>query len=480
MNHLPQRPDAVRTESKYPHPHRRFAVADSGDSFDTAAKRLYDVVFSFAGLVVLGPLFLVIAALIKMADGGKVFYRQTRIGLLERPFLICKFRTMTSAAEQAGPAVTKDGDARVTRIGRLLRKTKLDELPQLWNVLKGEMSLVGPRPEVPHYVERYTPEQREILRCKPGITDLASLFFRDEETLLRHATNVEEFYIQHCIPRKLKLNQEYAARANLLSDTWIILQTICPYWVGVLVTYGILLAASFGLAYGLISDFAPPAVSALLFWRELALVLALQLGCLTWRKQCRGLLSYFSFPELRQVGTALGLAAVGLLALWAMGLGGPPRNVILVNALLSFVLLSGFRVLLRRWRERSAGEEDTPANPPSRVGIIGAGSTGAQLALEISARKNFGRVAVAFFDDDFQKWQKNIHEVPVVGMPECLLEGWTDKLDEVVVAMPGAPPDRIREIDQLLRKTRLKFYSVSSPRHPWRSSTECEGTREHP
>jgi FlaA1/EpsC-like NDP-sugar epimerase len=179
------------------------------------------------------------------------------------------------------------------------------------------------------------------------------------------------------------------------------------------------------------------------------------------------LLSYFSFPELRQVGTALGLAAIGLLALWVAGAGGPPRNVILVNALLSFALLSGFRVLLRRWRERSAGEEDTPANPPARVGIIGAGSTGAQLALELIARRNFSRVAVAFFDDDFQKWQKRIHDVPVVGMPECLLEGWTEKLDEVVIAMPDAPTDRILEITQLLNKSGLKFYSVSRSARFW-------------
>jgi len=426
-----------------------------------SAKRMYDLFFSFCGLMVLCPLFLHIAVLIRISDGGCVFYRQIRIGLLGRPFRICKFRTMISSAEQAGPAITKDGDARITWVGRILRKSKLDELPQLWNVLKGEMSLVGPRPEVPHYVERYTLEQCEILRCKPGITDLASLCFRDEEVLLGNANNTEAFYIQHCIPRKLRLNQEYAARANLLSDTWIIVQTICPYWVGVLVTYGILLAASFGLAYGLIYDFAPLPMSALQFWRELALALALQLGCLTWRKQCRGLLSYFSFPELWQVGTALGLAAIGLLALWVAGAGGPPRNVILVNALLSFAFLSGFRVLLRRWRERSAGEEDTPANPPARVGIIGAGTTGAQLALGMIARKNFGRIAVAFFDDDFQKWQKNIHDVPVVGMPECLVEGWAEKLDEVVIAMPDAPADRILEITQLLNKSGLKFYSVS-------------------
>jgi len=489
MIHLQQQPDAVHNESHSDD--GRFAVGNPGasdqavrqneepcrssaSSFHAATKRLYDIVFSFGGLVVLSPLFVLIAALIKIADGGDVIYRQIRIGFLGRPFRICKFRTMISAADQAGPSVTKDGDARITWIGRILRKTKLDELPQLWNVLKGEMSLIGPRPEVPRYVERYTPEQREILRCKPGITDLASLCFRDEEALLGHASNVEEFYIQHCVPRKLKLNQAYAARANLLSDTWIIIQTLCPYWVGVLVTYGVLLTAAFWLSYALISDFAPPAMSALQFWRELALVVAFQLGCLTWRKQCRGLLSYFSFPELRQVGTALGLATIGLLAVWAVGPGGPPRNVILVNALLSFSLLSGFRVLVRLWRERSAGKGDAPANPPARVGIIGAGTSGAQLARELAGTKKLGRIPIAFFDDDSQKWQKHIHEIPVVGMPECLLDGWAAKLDEVVIAMPSASEGRIHEISQLLGKIGLKYYTVSNPASLWADSKPCD------
>ena len=431
-----------------------------------AAKRFYDIVFSLAGLVALSPAFLLIGALIKIADGGDIFYRQIRIGLQGRPFRICKFRTMVPAAEQVGPFVTKDGDARVTWIGRILRRTKLDELPQLWNVLTGEMSLVGPRPEVPRYVQHYTAEQRDILRCKPGITDLASLCFRDEEVLLGNADNLEEFYIQQCMPRKLALNREYAERANLLSDTWIIVRTVCPYWIGVLATYGIILAASFWLSCQLAYDFVPPAMSALQFWREISVVLALQLACLTWRKQCRGLLSYFSFPELRQVGTALGLATLCLLAWWAAGAGSPPRNFILVDFLLSVSLLSGFRVLLRLWRERSAGEDES-VDPPARVGIIGAGSTGAKLALELIVKKKFGRVIVAFFDDDSQKWQKRIHEVPVVGMPECLLEGWSEKLDEVVIAMPSAPAERIRELDELLRQTGLRFYTVSCPIKFW-------------
>jgi FlaA1/EpsC-like NDP-sugar epimerase len=249
----------------------------------------------------------------------------------------------------------------------------------------------------------------------------------------------------------------------------------------VLLTYGIILIASFWLAYELIYDFAPPAAFARQFWGEISVVLALQLGCLAWRQQCRGLLSYFSFPELRQIGAALGLAAVGLLVWWAAGAGSPPpRNVILVDSLLSVSLLSGFRVLLRLWRERSAGEEDAPAGPPARVGIIGAGTTGAQLALELIVKKKFGRNVVAFFDDDSQKWQKRIHEVPVVGMPECLLDGWTEKLDEVVIAMPGAPADRIRELEQLLRQTGLKFYTVSCPIKFWADNKRRDSSSTPP
>ena len=224
--------------------------------------------------------------------------------------------------------------------------------------------------------------------------------------MLGNADSVEEFYIRHCIPRKLRLNQEYAERANLFSDTWIILQTVCPYWASVLVCYGSILAASFWFSYKLIYDFAPLPLSTFQFWRELSLALALQLACLTLRKQWRGLLSYFSFPELRQVGIALGLAAAGLLAWSVAGDGRPPRNLILIDFLLSFSTLGGFRVWLRQWRERSEGEESAQANPPARVGIIGAGSTGAQLALGLTGKRNSGRMAVAFFDDDFHKWQK--------------------------------------------------------------------------
>ncbi len=322
------------------------------------AKRLYDIFFSACGLVVLSPLFLVIAALIKLTDGGVVFFRQVRVGLHGRPFTIWKFRTMVPRADQTGLLVTSDGDARITGIGRVLRKTKLDELPQLWNVLRGEMSLVGPRPEVPRYVERYTPEQRQILNLKPGITDLASLQFRNEELLLKNTGNVEDYYIRHCIPRKAQLNLEYAEKANLLSDTWIILQTICPYSICLLSVYTLVLAAAFCLTCELVYDFSLPPQLREDFLGMMFAVVTVQLGALIWRKQCNGLLSYFSLPELKQLATALGVASLLLLGLWAItDRVWLPRNVILVDFLFALCALSGFRLVLRFWRESSSSEE---------------------------------------------------------------------------------------------------------------------------
>ena len=192
-------------------------------------KRVYDLFFAALGLSILAPLFLLLGLLVKWSDGGPVFYRQERVGLGGRRFRIWKFRTMVVDADRRGIPVTRDGDPRITRVGRFLRKTKLDELPQLWNVLVGEMSLVGPRPEVPRYVERYSDAQRAILSLKPGITDLATLRFRNEEDLLRGAEDTEAFYLEYCVPRKIELNLEYARQAGLWRDTMIIFKTLLPW-----------------------------------------------------------------------------------------------------------------------------------------------------------------------------------------------------------------------------------------------------------
>jgi lipopolysaccharide/colanic/teichoic acid biosynthesis glycosyltransferase len=192
------------------------------------AKRGFDLFFSAAGLLLLSPLLLLIAVAVKFADGGAVFFRQQRVGQFGRLFFLWKFRSMVMDAERAGPSITQSADRRITPIGRILRKTKLDELPQLWNVLHGDMSFVGPRPEVPRYVERYTDEQRQVLNLKPGITDAASLEFRREEELLSSTIDAESFYVEHCIPKKIELSLAYNRTANLWRDTQVVVKTVLP------------------------------------------------------------------------------------------------------------------------------------------------------------------------------------------------------------------------------------------------------------
>jgi lipopolysaccharide/colanic/teichoic acid biosynthesis glycosyltransferase len=188
------------------------------------AKRALDLLISGVGLILLCPLLLALALWVKLDSRGPVLYRGRRVGQDGRPFLMYKFRTMVQGAERRGPAVTYRDDPRITTAGRFLRRTKLDELPQLLNVLKGEMSLVGPRPEDPAYVKLYTPEQRQVLSVKPGITGPTQLEYRDEASMLQ-GESVDEEYVTRLMPGKLKLDLEYVRNRSLLLDLKILWHT---------------------------------------------------------------------------------------------------------------------------------------------------------------------------------------------------------------------------------------------------------------
>ena len=194
---------------------------------DEAIKRIFDVIVSAIGLIILSPLMLVIAYLIKREDGGPVFYRGVRMGRYGKPFRIYKFRTMVVDAEKLGGPSTADDDPRITRIGRVLRKYKLDELPQLINVLKGEMSLVGPRPEVKFYVDMLSEEEKKlILSVRPGITDWASLWNPDEGVVLAGSDDPEKTYMEKIRPTKIKLQLKYVKERSFWTDLKIIFLTI--------------------------------------------------------------------------------------------------------------------------------------------------------------------------------------------------------------------------------------------------------------
>ena len=191
-----------------------------------AAKRAMDIVLSAAALCVLWPVLLLIALAIVVDDPGPVFYRQVRVGRGGKPFRIFKFRTMVVDADKKGLSITVGRDSRITRVGAFLRKTKLDELAQLLNVLMGQMSFVGPRPEVPRYVELYTPYQRQVLLVRPGITDYASIAYRNENDLLAGAKDPERMYIETVMPDKIELNMRYLREISPLADVRLILKTI--------------------------------------------------------------------------------------------------------------------------------------------------------------------------------------------------------------------------------------------------------------
>lgn len=190
-------------------------------------KRLFDIAFSCIGLIVISPVLIACAAAIKLVDSGPVFYRGVRIGMAGKPFRMFKFRSMVVNADKIGGPSTAGDDARLTRIGTFLRKWKLDELPQLIDVLRGTMSFVGPRPEVPYYIDLLTMEEKEIiLSVRPGITDYASLWNFDEAQILRGSTDPEKTYQEKIWPEKKRLQIKYVKEKSLLTDISIILQTL--------------------------------------------------------------------------------------------------------------------------------------------------------------------------------------------------------------------------------------------------------------
>jgi lipopolysaccharide/colanic/teichoic acid biosynthesis glycosyltransferase len=426
--------------------------------------RLFDILCAGAGLLGLAPVGLFIALLIKLSGGGPIFYGQIRVGQFGKPFRIWKFRSMVVNAEKMGVPLTKEEDPRITWIGRILRKTKLDELPQLWNVLLGDMSLVGPRPEVPRYVDCYTPEQREILKYKPGITDVATMLFRDEEALLGGAGDVEEFYLRYCVPKKIELNRQYAERASLVQDIWVILQTLCPYWLGVLAIYGVALVASFWLCYQLRSDFRMTRQDYEEFNGCVPWIVLPQLILLFWRGQLRGLMSYFSIPEMRRTAAALASALVLQVVLCYSFQGRlvPTRSIFLMDFILSFFVLCGVRMAFRLFRERASNAKPKVLAQTWRVAIIGTGELATNLALDFGRSRKTARRVVAFFDDDPRSWHKRPHDIPVIGMPECLLNPeWSKKIDEVIVALPEEDSERLQEISEMLKRLPLKVTFAS-------------------
>jgi len=206
--------------SVWPQPPRK-----EGGLYLRSGKRIFDTMGALLGLGLTSPILLLCAVAVRLDSRGPIFYRQRRVGQYGRIFKIFKFRTMFDGTDKHGSKLTASGDSRITRVGKFLRKTKLDEVPQLLNVFRGEMSLVGPRPEVPEYAQKYTSKEQMVLEFRPGITGPASLAYIDEERMLASAVDQESFYVNTIMRHKLQVDLAYCRKVRLLEDVRIIFRT---------------------------------------------------------------------------------------------------------------------------------------------------------------------------------------------------------------------------------------------------------------
>jgi len=213
-----------------PNEHRQEkAVGALQSYYQRWGKRCMDLILASGALILVSPILAVCVIAVRLGSGRPMLFTQPRIGRGGKAFLLLKLRSM-KAGSQPGPKVTSAGDVRVTRVGRWLRRTKLDELPQLVNVIRGDMSLVGPRPEVPEYVALYSEQQRQVLRCRPGITSPAALDYIDEEAILARAESPEQFYREFVMPRKLEIDLRYCRSISIQSDLTLLLRTARRIW----------------------------------------------------------------------------------------------------------------------------------------------------------------------------------------------------------------------------------------------------------
>lgn len=434
-------------------------------------KRLFDLCFAGLGLLLLSPLFLFLAVLIRLCNSGPVFFVQTRTGRHFRPFSLYKFRTMAADAGGNGLSITAGGDPRVTNIGRFLRKTKLDELPQLWNVLKGDMSLVGPRPEVRKYVELFMDDYKSILDVRPGITDVASLTFSNEEEILKGRKDPEEYYINFLLPEKLKLSKEYVRNSSLSYDIRLIFSTIVrlvypkdlilqtidsltpfrrPIIIGA--ETAIFILSSY-IAFLIRFDGRIPTYELSLFWKYLPLLALIRMVLLFVFLLDRGLWRYVSEKDILKItlATSLGSFIFYAVVRHYFSDAAYPRSVYIIDWFLTVFFLLSVR-LFRRMHNKAAGRDAMK----KRVLIIGAGDAAEMLIRDIEQSSFYPYRVLGLIDDDPRKKGLKVRGVPVLGTMEDLNEAVScEEPDEFIIAISSLSQQEINSLMNRLREFAL-------------------------
>ncbi|MFC1584259.1 polysaccharide biosynthesis protein [Fibrobacterota bacterium] len=408
-------------------------------------KRFFDILTAAAGLLLLFPVFVIVAIGVRATSRGPVFFRQLRVGKNGRNFRIYKFRTM-SVSSESGVPVTKNKDARITAFGRILRAAKIDEIPQLINVLAGSMSIVGPRPEIPELAAFYSPEQQKLLSVKPGITSPATIYHRDEEEIVGSDEEVFEYHKNILIPRKAAFDLAYVEKASLIYDLKLILltlvavatnqsgymrdQTLKQRRILIFLVHIILSVLAYFCAFALRFDAQIPFEEYARFMRTVAVAVLVKIIFLSLLGLTQGYWRYVGMKEVSNIAKAVFLSTVCMWGLEVLFLDPAyPTGVIIIDGILSFILFSSLRFSLRFLREAYY-----PIIPKSteKILILGASDRGEAIIRDITRDPDLGYEILGFIDLDANKRGIRIHGFKVFGTIDSL-EGVLSDNDVTII-----------------------------------------------
>ncbi|MCX6044822.1 MAG: polysaccharide biosynthesis protein [Chloroflexi bacterium] len=440
--------------------------------------RFFDLLICVSAVPVLGPLFLVLALAVKLTSKGPVFYKASRVGRGGSPFALYKFRSMYVGADRQGGLITIHNDPRVTPVGRLLRRLKLDELPQVINIFRGEMSLVGPRPEDPQYVKLYTDEQRQLLAFRPGLTSVASLYYNQEEAFLT-GPDWETLYKEQILPHKLALDLAYMRQYTVQSYLSLLFATLVTLFGRptllqdlselrnrhVFALDFLLLLVSPLIALSLRAGWWFPELGqSLVLYTCVALAVKLiifhKFGLYNryWR--------YADIYDLAVTTLAIGLATVVLTLVfvrlydflnhWDLAIY---RTVPLIDGILTGLAVTGVRLGVRFLYDW--GRQHQLVNGSCKVLVVGAGVAGTMVVREIRSNPKLDMVVTAFVDDDPAKIGMRVQGVPVLGSCEQLVRVVEQhQIQRIIIAIPSITRARGQQIDELCKATSAQIYSL--------------------
>ncbi len=438
------------------------------------AKRAVDILGASIGLLILGPVLLLIALIIKLDSSGPVFFRQERVGRHGRNFRIFKFRTMVQGAYKMGSRLTTKRDPRVTRVGQILRWFKIDEIPQLINVLIGEMSMIGPRPEDPHFVAFYDQRQRHVLDVRPGMLGPSQILGRDElESYPEGLKDTEQYYIDHILPDKLGRDLEYVETASFLGDMSLLVRGVWATVVGAIKTKflwrrryrvalflldAILIVTSCYLAFMIRNDFTLPE-RAQFFFYPMLITLVARLASLASFGAYQGVLAYFGLWDMLALVKAIAASALVAGGLtFFIGMQSFPRSVFVIDSVLILLMLAGLRYVLRavsRGRTRQKGQHREKAL------VVGAGMGGEQIVRALMDDPACPYRPVGFIDESPERWGSMIHGIRILGgAAEVPLAVSANGIEAVFICVSDLSERGVADVVETCQKVGVEYRVV--------------------